>query len=127
MKRLFLLENAKKLHDDWEVVTQSCMDWQALDEQISSLKSDVFQSMTLNKTSSRTHRLLGTLTPIGAQNTVESMTKSLTRRLMIKGKPGTGKSSLMKNLADEASARGLRYTNCLVWAGCRVCRYDYHS
>ena len=110
-----MLESAKKLHDDWEVVTQSCMDWQALDEQISSLKSDVFQSMTLNKTGSRTHRLLGTLTPTGAQNTVQSMTKSLTRRLMIKGKPGTGKSSLMKGLADEASERGL--DTQIVWCG----------
>ena len=114
-KSFSMLESAKKLHDDWEVVTQSCMDWQALDEQISSLKSDVFQSMTLNKEGSRTHRLLGTLTPTGAQNTVESMTKNLTRRLMIKGKPGTGKSSLMKNLADEANARGLDAQ--IIWCG----------
>lgn len=114
-KSICMLAIAKKLHDDWEVVTQSCMDWQALDEQITTLKSDIFQSMTLNKTGARTHRLLGTLTPTGAQNTVESMTKNLARRLMIKGKPGTGKSSLMKGLADEANARGLDAQ--IVWCG----------
>lgn len=114
-KCICMLAIAKKLHDDWEVVTQSCMDWQGLDEQISSLKAEVFQSIALHKTGARTHRLLGTLTPTGAQNTVESMTKNLARRLMIKGKPGTGKSSLMKGLADEANARGLDAQ--IVWCG----------
>lgn len=114
-KCITMLEIAKKIHDDWEVVTQSCMDWQALDEQITRLKSTIFQSIVLNKTGRRTHRLLGTLTPRGAENTVDSMTKNLTRRLMIKGKPGTGKSSLMKGLADEANARGLDAQ--IVWCG----------
>ncbi|MET4562792.1 hypothetical protein ABIA69_003983 [Lysinibacillus parviboronicapiens] len=114
-KCITMLEIAKKLHDDWEVVTQSCMDWQALNNQVENLKSAVFQSITLNKTGIRTHRLLGTLTPRGAQNTVESITKNLARRLMIKGKPGTGKSSLMKGLADEANARGLDAQ--IVWCG----------
>ncbi len=91
------------------------MDWQALNNQVENLKSAVFQSITLNKTGIRTHRLLGTLTPRGAQNTVESITKNLARRLMIKGKPGTGKSSLMKGLADEANARGLDAQ--IVWCG----------
>lgn len=114
-KCICMLEMAIKIHDDWEVVTQSCMDWQALDEQVNNLKADIFQSITLNKTGTRTHRLLGTLTPTGALNTVESMTKNLTRRLMIKGKPGTGKSSLMKGIADEALARGLDAQ--VVWCG----------
>lgn len=109
------LNHAIKLHDDWEVVTQSCMNWQALNEQVENLKSEVFQSIVLNKTGERTHRLLGTLTPRGAENTVESITKNISTRLMIKGKPGTGKSSFMKGLADEANARGLDAQ--IVWCG----------
>ncbi|MFJ7920682.1 nucleotide kinase [Lysinibacillus fusiformis] len=109
------LNQAIKLHDNWEVVTQSCMNWQALNEQVENLKSEVFQSIVLNKTGERTHRLLGTLTPRGAENTVESITKNISTRLMIKGKPGTGKSSLMKGLADEANARGLDAQ--IVWCG----------
>ena len=114
-KCIGMLEMAIKIHDDWEAVTQSCMDWQALDEQVSRLKAEIFQSITLNKTGARTHRLLGTLTPTGALNTVESMTKNLARRFMIKGKPGTGKSSLLKGIADEAIARGLDAQ--VVWCG----------
>ncbi len=114
-KCISMLNRAIKIHDDWEEVTQSCMNWQALNEQVEILKTDVFQSIVLNKTGMRTHRLLGTLTPRGAENTVESITKNLTRRLMIKGKPGTGKSSLMKGLADEANARGLDAQ--IVWCG----------
>ena len=63
------------------------MNWQALNEQVENLKTEVFQSIDLNKTGMRTHRLLGTLTPRGAENTVDSITKSITTRFMIKGKP----------------------------------------
>ncbi|MFF2179124.1 nucleotide kinase [Lysinibacillus sp. NPDC058147] len=109
------LNSAIKIHDDWEVVTQGCMNWQALNDQVENLKTDVFQSIVLNKTGIRTHRLLGTLTPRGAENTVDSITKNVSRRLMIKGKPGTGKSSLMKGLADEANSRGLDAQ--IIWCG----------
>ncbi len=114
-KCIATLNHAIKLHDNWEVITQSCMDWKALDEQVANLKTEIFQSITLNKAGIRTHRLLGTLTPRGAENTVDSITKNITTRLMIKGKPGTGKSSLMKGLADEANARGLDAQ--IIWCG----------
>jgi len=114
-KCIAMLSKAIKIHDDWEIVTQSCMNWQALNDQVEMLKTNIFQSIILNKPGLRTHRLLGTLTPRGAENTVESITKNLTRRLMIKGKPGTGKSSLMKDLADEANKRGL--DTQIIWCG----------
>lgn len=114
-KCIAMMEIALKLHDDWEVVTQSCMDWDGLNEQLADLKTRLFQSISLNKKATRTHRILGTLTPNGAQNTVDSMTRNLDYRLMIKGEPGTGKSSIMKSVADEANARGLDAQ--LVWCG----------
>lgn len=114
-KCIATLNHAIKLHDEWEIITQSCMNWQALDEQVASLKTELFQAITLNKAGTRTHRLLGTLTPRGAENTVDSITKNITTRLMIKGKPGTGKSSLMKDLANEANARGLDAQ--IIWCG----------
>ncbi|GLC88006.1 nucleotide kinase [Lysinibacillus piscis] len=109
------LRHAIHIHDEWEVVTQSCMNWQGLNEQVEKFKEDVFQSISLNKEGSLTHRLLGTLTPKGADNTVDSITKDIVHRYMIKGKPGTGKSSLMKKLAEEANARGLDAQ--LIWCG----------
>lgn len=109
------LAEAIHLHDDWEVETRRYMDWRGLDQQTEQLFRDIFGDTILNKEGSKIHRLLGTLTPNGASDTVQSITQNLERRLFIKGYPGTGKSSMMKKLADEAVSRG--YDAQLIWCG----------
>ena len=109
------LANAIKIHDDWEVETRRYMNWQGLDKQFDELKNVLFGDAKQAKMAKTTHRLLGTLTPEGARDTVQSITQNLERRLFIKGYPGTGKSSMMKKLADEAASRG--YDVQMVWCG----------
>lgn len=109
------LANAIKIHDDWEVETRRYMNWQGLDKQFDELKNVLFGEAKQAKMAKRTHRLLGTLTPRGARDTVQSITQNLETRLFIKGYPGTGKSSMMKKLADEAASRG--YDVQMVWCG----------
>ena len=109
------LSNAIKIHDDWEIETQKHMNWQGLDDQYAELITNLFGQNKLAKRSTLTHRLLGTLTPTGARDTLQSITQQLERRLFIKGYPGTGKSSMMKKLAQEATHRGFDVQ--LVWCG----------
>lgn len=109
------LSGAIHIHDDWEVETRKQMDWSGLNQQFSELTSDLFGKTNLQKTGHLTHRLLGTLTPTGARDTVQSITQILEKRLFIKGYPGTGKSSMMKNLANVAISRGFDVQ--LVWCG----------
>lgn len=110
-----MIEKALKLHDDWEVETRRYMDWDGLTQQNEELLRDLFKDVNLNKSGTVTHRLLGTLTPTGAQDTVQSITKNLAKRLFIKGFPGTGKSTLIKKLTEEAVARG--FDAQIVWCG----------
>jgi hypothetical protein len=109
------LSEALALHDDWEVETRKNMNWQGLNTQFKELSKALFNHTKLGKSSMLTHRLLGTLTPTGAQDTLQSITQNITKRLFIKGYPGTGKSSMMKQLAKEALSRG--YDVQLVWCG----------
>lgn len=109
------LSNALKIHDDWEVETRRYMDWKGLDAKTEELMVKVFGDQKLKKSGTKTHRLLGTLTPAGARDTVQSITQNLEKRLFIKGYPGTGKSSLMKKLVDEALNRG--FDAQMVWCG----------
>ncbi|BDH60517.1 hypothetical protein MTP04_06470 [Lysinibacillus sp. PLM2] len=109
------LANALTIHDDWEVETRRYMEWDGLNKKIEQLFNDVFQDKKLNKEASETHRLLGTLTPAGARDTVQSITQSIEKRYFIKGYPGTGKSSMMKSLAKEALNRGFDVQK--VWCG----------
>ncbi|WP_253896124.1 nucleotide kinase [Solibacillus sp. R5-41] len=109
------LSKAIHIHDDWEVETRKSMDWNGLNQQYADLTKQLFGENQLEKSAKLTHRLLGTLTPAGARDTVQSITQNLEKRLFIKGYPGTGKSSMMKKIANEALQRG--YDVQLVWCG----------
>lgn len=109
------LSKAIHIHDDWEVETRRNMNWNGLNQQYTDLIEQLFGETQLEKSAKLTHRLLGTLTPAGARDTVQSITQNLEKRFFIKGYPGTGKSSMMKKLANEALRRG--YDAQLVWCG----------
>lgn len=114
------LSKAIQIHDDWENETRKNMNWRGLNQQFAQLTKELFGESKLAKPAKLTHRLLGTLTPAGARDTVQSITQNLEKRLFIKGYPGTGKSSMMKKLANEALSRGFDVQ--LVWCG-----LDSHS
>ena len=109
------LSKAIHIHDDWEVETRKKMNWSGLDQQYEELTRTVLGDTSLEKSGQLTHRILGTLTPTGAHDTVQSITQNLEKRLFIKGYPGTGKSSMMKKFAKEALSRG--YDAQFVWCG----------
>lgn len=109
------LSNAIRIHDDWEIETRKHMTWSGLDRQYNELVNGLFNGNKQDKSPTLTHRLLGTLTPAGARDKVQSITENLETRLFIKGYPGTGKSSMMKKLANEALNRGFDVQ--LVWCG----------
>lgn len=53
------------------------------------------------------HRFLGAATAAGAVDYVMNLTEHLHKRVFVKGRPGSGKSTLFKKLAQVASSRGL--------------------
>jgi hypothetical protein len=105
-KALKSLAEAKNIHDDWEQVNIKRMLWEVHEDKIASLKEELFGTIKLNKEATVSHRLIGSLTSGGAQDFIPSITKRLERRILIKGLPGTGKSTLMKALGSEAEKRG---------------------
>ncbi|WP_342513307.1 hypothetical protein MKY34_00520 [Sporosarcina sp. FSL K6-1522] len=105
-KALQALADAKRIHDDWEAVNIRRMMWEQHENLIQSLKEELFGTIRLNKQTAISHRLIGSLTSRGAQDFIPSITKGLERRILIKGLPGTGKSTLMKALGAEAEKRG---------------------
>lgn len=105
-KALESLATAKEIHDDWEVLNIKRMMWEQHESLIESLKEELFGTIKLNKKAIVSHRLIGSLTSGGAQDFIPSITKRLERRILIKGLPGTGKSTLMKSIGTEAEKRG---------------------
>lgn len=105
-KALQVLSEALVIHDDWEAVNIERMMWDLHEQMIASLKEELFGTIVLNKHSTVSHRLIGSLTSEGARDFIPSITKRMERRILIKGLPGTGKSTLMRALGALAEERG---------------------
>lgn len=105
-KALHALADAKVIHDEWEAVNIGRMMWSVHEALIENLKEELFSTITLNKQSAVSHRLIGSLTSAGACDFIPSITNRIQRRMLIKGLPGTGKSTIMKAIGQEAERRG---------------------
>lgn len=105
-KALLALADAKKIHDEWESVNIKRMMWGMHEKLIETMMEELFGTITLNKKSTVSHRLIGSLTSGGASDFIPSITDRLKSRLLIKGLPGTGKSTIMRALGSEAERRG---------------------
>lgn len=96
---------ALRIHDDWEAVYIANMDFQAADRLTSDLIRMLFQDRRHDKESREDHRFLGAATPEGAVDFVPGLTEGL-KRYFIKGRPGSGKSTMLKKIASAGTERG---------------------
>jgi hypothetical protein len=97
---------ALRVHDEWEKIYINSMDFDKADQLTASLIDRFFGKIKLNKKADVRHRFLGAATPQGAVDFVPNLTEDLTKRYFIKGRPGSGKSTMLKKLAAAAEERG---------------------
>lgn len=114
-KGLSALSRAKLIHDEWEQLIQPAIHWEGINDLLEELKKSAIGNVSLQKNPKVMHRLMGSLTPHGAQDTLKSISKNLKSRLYIKGLPGSGKSSFIKRFGEEAKKHGLDIY--LIWCG----------
>jgi Cdc6-like AAA superfamily ATPase len=101
-----LFASALAVHDEWEEIYIANMDFEKANLLTEKIKADFFGNIYLNKQSAVYHRFLGAATPIGAIDYVPNLTEGLKKRYFLKGRPGSGKSTMLKKLAAEAEYRG---------------------
>ncbi len=97
---------ALRIHDDWETIYISTMDKAAHGKATAELIQDILSDKARQKAAVVKHRFLGGATPAGPMDCIPSLTKGLQRRVFLKGRPGTGKSTLLKQLAAAAQSKG---------------------
>jgi len=98
---------ALQVHDKWEKIYIDNMDFNKADQFTNKLIQELFRNLKLNKKSDIRHRFLGGATPNGAVNFVQNLTEEIKKRYFIKGRAGTGKSSMLKKIAAEGEKSGL--------------------
>lgn len=97
---------ALRVHDDWERIYIESMDFDKADELTNRLIGTFYGQISLDKQSKIRHRFLGAATPKGAVDFVPSLTEGINKRYFIKGRPGSGKSTMLKQIAAAGETHG---------------------
>lgn len=95
------LKRAKRIEEDWEKVISRSMEFKEVDSLTERLVGEIFHTSPRVR-----HLFAGALTPEGAANFIENLTEDCERRYIIKGSPGSGKSTLIDQVAKAAVSRG---------------------
>ncbi|MDT9024324.1 PRK06851 family protein [Rossellomorea yichunensis] len=93
-------------HDDIEEIYISNMDFTKANELTNELISLFFEDKSLSKSSTVKHRFLGAATPDGAVDYIQNLTEDVEKRYFIKGRAGSGKSTMLKKIASAGEELG---------------------
>lgn len=97
---------ALRIHDEWEAIYIGRMDFRKADQIGQGLIDALVGGAPQPKRAMVRHLFFGAATPEGAVNHIPALTSHLARRIFVKGRPGSGKSTMLKRLAAAAEAKG---------------------
>ncbi|MFZ3590928.1 PRK06851 family protein [Bacillus sp. DJP31] len=102
------MQEAKNIHLKKEEIYISSMNFEKANHITQDLLRSIFeQPFERDAYPIVTKRFFGASTPMGAVNFIDNITEDITRRFVIKGRPGSGKSTLMKKIGSQAESSGL--------------------
>ncbi|WP_028784405.1 PRK06851 family protein [Thalassobacillus devorans] len=95
------------IHDGLEEIYINQMDFAKANQLAVELNESFFHGVaTTGRTSIVKHRFFGASTPQGVMDYIENLTEDLDKRYFIKGRAGTGKSTLLKKISAAAEQLG---------------------
>lgn len=109
------LEEAKYFFDKMDTLIQQANDDEHREQVLKSLIEAVFQDHHLDKMPQNIkERFFGTITPKGPVNFIENITEDMEKRILIKGRNGNDKSTLLKKIGKVGEERGfsIEYYPC---------------
>lgn len=97
-----------RIHDEWEKYYIEHLNREVMNE-LATAWGDKYlkENPSIITAPTTVHRFLGAATYTGAVDYVMNLTNELDKRFYVKGRPGSGKSTLFRNLASIAQERGI--------------------
>ncbi|MGG4489124.1 PRK06851 family protein [Metabacillus idriensis] len=95
-----------KAHDDIEDIYIANMDFTKANQLTNDLIDLFYGEEKAGKPSDVKHRFLGAATPDGAVDFIQNLTEDIEKRYFIKGRAGSGKSTMLKKIAAAGEERG---------------------
>ncbi|PZE20386.1 PRK06851 family protein [Paenibacillus xerothermodurans] len=102
-----IFAEALSVHDQWEKFYIQNMDFKKADQVADNLADAWFTGHKKNKPSHVRRRFFGAATPDGAVDHIQSLTQEVNKRYFLKGRPGSGKSTMLKKLSASAQSLGI--------------------
>lgn len=100
------LRAAKAFHDELESYYRPAINVQWLNSKTEELLVEVFGSKRLNKAGLERHLFASAITPEGPKNYLDTLVGPMARRYIWTGAPGTGKTTMIRKLAEAAVQKG---------------------
>ncbi len=88
-----------RIHDEWEKIYIGNLNFDKMEALAAQMCQKMFGNGIAEKDASIYDRFLGAATPEGAKDFIQDITKNIKKRYFIKGRPGSGKSTMMKKIA----------------------------
>ncbi len=102
------LAASRAVYDDIEAINSRLIDRGALNQMAESLIDELMGGRSAAPRPGRIRRLFGTaITPAGPKNHLDTLLGPLAYKVVVRGQPGTGKSTLIEKVVARASELGL--------------------
>ncbi|QKY71368.1 PRK06851 family protein [Lentibacillus sp. CBA3610] len=99
---------ARKIHDDLEDIYLSAIDFHKANQVADNLIEKIFpETVDADQNPANKYRFFGAVTPKGAVHFYKNLTEGLNKRFIVKGRAGSGKSTMMKKIGKHAEDLGL--------------------
>lgn len=99
-------EKGLKIHDEWEKIYLDNIDFEKLNQIADEAIEKIFGTRSAGRQGTAKKRFFGASTPDGSKDYVMGLTEDLAKRYFIKGRPGSGKSTMLKKIANTALEKG---------------------
>jgi len=127
--------SALDVHDEWEKIYIENMDFSKADALAPAVIDMILGENRLPKPTVIKERFFGASTPAGATDFIESLTGNISKRYLLKGRPGTGKSTLLRKILAASAERGLdaevyfcafdsKSLDMIIWPELDKCLFD---
>lgn len=98
---------AIRIHDEWEKIYIRNMDFDKANEIADFMIRELLDGVQAKSKGIVRHRFFGGATCLGPVDFVDNLTLDMKKRYFIKGRPGSGKSTMMKKILQRAEKLSL--------------------
>lgn len=99
-------KKAIHVHDEWESIYVEHMDFEKANELTQNTIDRLLKPKASESKGIIRHRFFGGATYKGSFDLVENIAGEFSKRYFVKGRPGSGKSTMLKKIAERASSYG---------------------